>query len=141
MFFHKEYWVVNVCALEQLLLRAPHGDSRFLYFLSWEVAGGLSKLYQNCNLLLQLEKFNFKEHTQIARALTCSLKSNERPVTKIPLSWHIELVFLNIKNYENFNITLKKRAPFYRAFPTWSILNELKMYVWMYLFFKIIMDL
>lgn len=73
-------------------------------------------------------------------ALTSSLKSNKRSVTKMPLSRHFDLLFLKKKFYENVWISLstsagRKEPLFYEASPSGGFLNELDIdlflkYIW-----------
>ena len=50
-------------------------------------------------------------------------KTNDRPVTKIPLPWHFELFFLNKKTYENVDMSRQKRTLFLQRTSWWVLLT------------------
>ena len=104
------------------------GEGREWWFFRWKI-----------DFLFCVKSFVQDCRLQIG-ALTSSLKSNKRSVTKMPLSRHFDLLFLKKKFYENVWISLstsagRKEPLFYEASPSGGFLNELDIdlflkYIW-----------
>ena len=104
------------------------GEGREGWFFRWKI-----------DFLFCVKSFVQDCRLQIG-ALTSSLKSNKRSVTKMPLSRHFDLLFLKKKFYENVWISLstsagRKEPLFYEASPSGGFLIELDIdlflkYIW-----------